>query len=130
MKHRKAGKYWMMHAYAPETKQILAYVYGNRSRKTVQKLYDKLKMYEIQMFCTDNWRAFQEVFPKEKHLIGKQYTREIEGVHTSLRAKNRRFVRKTTCFSKDFAMHDCITKIVIYLRNCEQENKLLKLTKN
>jgi hypothetical protein len=40
------------------------------------------------------------VLPAEKHLVGKAYTKNIEGVNLCLRTRNRRMVRKTACFSK------------------------------
>jgi IS1 family transposase len=45
--------------------------------------------------------AKTQVFREENHPIGKPFTKHIEGVNTSLRARNRLLVRKTTCFSKE-----------------------------
>jgi IS1 family transposase len=113
---RKRGKHWLIYAYAPETKEVLAFVSGSRSAATTQKLYDKLAPLEIEEFCTDNWDAFAKVLPKEKHNIGKQYTKHIEGVNTSLRAKNRRLVRKTTAFSKKKCYHNAALLLMFYDR--------------
>jgi IS1 family transposase/transposase-like protein len=114
---RKKGKYWLIYAYSPETKEVLAFVSGTRSAKTVQRLYDKLRSLEIEEFCTDNWNAFVKVLPKEKHRIGKEYTKHIEGVNTSLRAKNRRLVRRTTAFSKKKLYHIAALVLMFYDRN-------------
>ncbi|MBC3541489.1 hypothetical protein H7U12_17475 [Rufibacter sp. H-1] len=38
--------------------------------------------------------------PQDRHRVGKAYAKNREGVNTCLRARNRRLVRKTTCFSK------------------------------
>lgn len=100
VRRRKKGKYWLIYAYAPETNEVLAFVSGTRSAKTVKKLYEKLGNLDIDEFYTDNWEAFSAVLPNDKHTIGKEHTRHIEGVNTSLRAKNKRLVRKTTAFSK------------------------------
>jgi IS1 family transposase len=72
---------------------------------------------DILLFCTDAWQAFQEVIPAEKHRIGKALTKNIEGVNTSLRARNRRLVRRTTCFSKKQANHDTVLRLMIAYRN-------------
>ena len=117
VRRRKKGKYWLIYAYAPETKEVLAFVSGTRSAKTTQKLYDTLNTLEIEEYCTDNWDAFAKVLPKEKHRIGKQYTQHIEGVNTSLRAKNRRLVRKTTAFSKEKQYHNAALLLMFYDRN-------------
>ncbi len=117
---RKKGKYWLLYAYSPETDAILAYSCGSRSAKTVRELFKKLKEVEIEEYCTDHWKAFARVLPPEKHTIGKDYTKNIEGVNTSIRARNRRFVRKTTCFSKKKENHMAALNIMFNYRNKQQ----------
>ena len=114
---RKKGKYWLIYAYCPETDQILAYSCGSRSAKTVKELYKKLQQVQIDEFCTDHWKAFAKVLPDEKHTIGKEYTKNIEGVNTCLRARNRRLVRRTTCFSKKKENHLAALNIMFNYRN-------------
>jgi insertion element IS1 protein InsB len=117
VKERKRKKRWLLYAYAPETDEIVAWVWGNRSAKTVKALSVKLKAVEVDTFCTDDWKAFAKVLPADKHQIGKAYTRHIEGVNLCLRTRNRRVVRKTACFSKKQTNHDNAMKLVIYYRN-------------
>ena len=114
---RKKKKRWLIYAYAPETKEILGYVIGSRGIKTVRKLYQLLKNIKIEQYCTDDWKAFKNVFRNENHQIGKHLTKDIEGVNTSLRARNRRFVRQTTYFSKKEIYHEAAIKIMIQQRN-------------
>jgi IS1 family transposase/transposase-like protein len=114
---RKKGKYWLLYAYSPETDEILAYSCGSRSAKTVRQLLKKLKAVEIEQYCTDHWKAFAKVLPPEKHSIGKAYTKNIEGVNTAIRARNRRFVRKTTCFSKKKENHLAALNLMFNYRN-------------
>uniref|UniRef100_UPI00301CB437 IS1 family transposase n=1 Tax=Pontibacter sp. 13R65 TaxID=3127458 RepID=UPI00301CB437 len=78
---KKKNKRWLFYAYAPETDEILAWSWGNRGEKTVKRLYEQLKELEIEQFCTDDWPAFAKVLPREKHLIGKAFTKNIEGVN-------------------------------------------------
>lgn len=117
VKDKKKQKRWLIYAYAPETKEIIAYVIGNRGIPTVKRLYKMLKKLKIDEICTDAWKAFANVFAQENHQIGKHLTREIEGVNNSLRARNRRFVRKTTCFSKTKQNHDAAIAIMMQQRN-------------
>ena len=102
---KKKRKRWFMYAYCPESKEIVAMVCGGRSAATARKLYRKIKHLQVDWYCTDNWRAFAKVLPYEGHLIGKKFTKAIEGVNTNLRTRNRRMMRKTTCFSKSEANH-------------------------
>lgn len=117
VKEKKKQKRWLIYAYAPETKEVIAYVIGRRDIKTVKKLYKKLAKIQIDEICTDNWKAFSNVFAKENHKIGKAFTKDIEGVNNSLRARNRRFVRKTTCFSKRDENHQAAIAIMFQQRN-------------
>ncbi|WP_266206124.1 IS1 family transposase [Pontibacter kalidii] len=117
VKERKKRKRWLFYAYAPETDEGLAWSWGTRSRHTVRRLYRQLEQLEIDCFCTDDWPAFTKVLPPEKHLIGKAYTRNIEGVNLCLRTRNRRIARKTACFSKIEQNHYNAMKLIFYYRN-------------
>lgn len=90
---------------------------GERSMETIELLYKQLDELQIELFCTDDWKAFAAVLPAEKHLIGKSGTKHIEGVNTSLRPRNRRLVRRTTCFSKKLKNHQLQMKLILYNRN-------------
>ncbi len=114
---RKKGKYWLLYAYSPDYDEIIGYVCGSRSAKTVRQLYTQLKTIQIEAYCTDNWRAFSKVLPEKKHRVGKKYTKNIEGVNTCIRARNRRFVRRTTCFSKKKENHHASLNIMFSHRN-------------
>lgn len=59
---RKKKKRWLIYAYAPQTDEVLGFVIGDRSIKTVKKLYELLKNLQIDEYCTDDWAAFAHVF--------------------------------------------------------------------
>ncbi len=113
----KEKKVWMLYAYAVEEDEIIAFTMGKRSAAAVRNLFVKLKHLDIEVFYTDDWEAFQTVLPKAKHLIGKQYTKAIEGVNTFFRTRVKRLVRRTVCFSKKLIYHYSMIKIIIYHRN-------------
>jgi len=115
----KKNKVWLLYAYCPETQEIVAYVFGDRSEKTIKELYAKLAENKIIVdeFCTDNWKAFAKILPKNKHKIGKKYTKNIEGNNNYIRSRNRRTVRKTCGFSKKLENHEAAMKICIYCKN-------------
>lgn len=114
---KKEKKVWLLYAYCAESGEILAFTLGKRSAKTVKNLMVKLKHLEIDFFCTDDWEAFAAVLPYYKHLIGKRFTKAIEGVNTWFRTRLRRLVRRTTCFSKKVLNHYAMIKLAIYHRN-------------
>jgi insertion element IS1 protein InsB len=103
---RKNNKHWLLYAYALETKEVLAFVCGSRSRTTVRRLYKHLSGLTIGSYDTDHWKAFKTVFPEDRHCIGKEYTKHVEGVNTSRRARNKHFVRRTIRFSPSKEHHE------------------------
>ena len=111
---KKAKKVWLLYAYCAESGEILAFAMGKRSTKSIQHLMLRLKSIEIDFFLTDDWEAFKAVLPYEKHLIGKQFTKAIEGVNTWFRTRLKRLVRRTVCFSKKLKYHYSMIKILIY----------------
>ena len=114
---RKEKKVWLLYAYCADSGEILGFTMGKRNIKTVKNLMLKLKGLEVDFYCTDDWEAFSSVLPYYQHLIGKQFTRAIEGINTWFRTRVRRLVRRTVCFSKKVYNHYAMIKLVIYHRN-------------
>ncbi len=113
----KRKKVWLLYAICKKSGEILAANWGKRSKKSVRALLQKLGKVQVSFYCTDHWQAFAEVLPKEKHIIGKKYTKKIEGINTWFRTRLRRLVRRTVCFSKKLIYHYSIMKTAIYERN-------------
>ncbi len=114
---RKKKKVWLLNAYCAGSGEILGFTLGKRNTKTVKNLLLKLKGLEVDFYCTDNWEAFRSVLCYYQHLIGKTYTKAMEGINTSFRTRVRRLVRKTVCFSKKVFNHYAMIKLAIYHRN-------------
>ena len=120
---KKANKQWLIYAYDRESREIVAYVMGDRSKKTAEKLREKLRGLGVTYgrIATDNWEAFIAAFDKNntnaEHDIGKQYTNGIEGNNCLLRHRLRRVFRKTCCFSKMLLNHiNAIEMTIFYLK--------------
>jgi IS1 family transposase len=119
----KANKQWMIYAYDRESKEIVAYVLGDRSIKTAERLREKLRGLGVtyDRIATDNWDAFISAFKKNltnaPHDIGKEYTNGIEGNNCLLRHRMRRVFRKTCCFSKIITNHiKALEMTIFYLK--------------
>ena len=113
----KQKKVWLLYAICKQSGEILAANWGKRNKKAIKALLKKLQEVEVNFYCTDHWQAFAEVLPKEKHIIGKKYTKKIEGINTWFRTRLRRLTRRTVCFSKKLLYHYSIMKTAIYERN-------------
>jgi insertion element IS1 protein InsB len=63
-------------------------------------LYDKVKHLKDCIFYTENWDAFGQVLPKDRHVIGKAYTHAIERDNSNTRHHLARMTRKTKVVSQ------------------------------
>ena len=114
--HDKKHQIWLWWAVEHETNIPLAYTFGTREHKYLDKLLDLLKPFPIRTVYADNNFAYEKKI-KDKVLIrGKKNTQKIERNHLTLRTRLKRLARKTICFSKDKDIHQSVigTFINIY----------------
>lgn len=92
---------------------------GKLSAKQIRNLMKQLKVLniEIDYFCTDDFKGFKKVLMRHQHLIGKQFTKNIEGVNTLIRSKIARLQRRTTKFSKKLKYYWYLLKILVFYFN-------------
>lgn len=100
--HSKDKKVWIFYAYSADTKEILAFTMGKRNIRQLRFLMLKIKHLKINVdyWCTDAFDGFKAVLFRYNHLIGKEFTKAIEGRNTCIRARLARFQRRSTKFSK------------------------------
>lgn len=117
--HGKGKKVWIFYAYAPQSQEILAMTMGKRSVKQLRSLMLQIKhlKVEIDFYCTDGFEGFKTVFPYYQHLVGKQFTKHIEGVNTYIRSKIASLHRRTTKFSKKLVYQWYLLKIFVFYFN-------------
>ena len=120
---KKTRKRWLWTAMCRRTRQIVAFVIGNRSAKTCAKLWAKLpEAYQRCHSFSDLWEAYRKVFPQDTHQsVPKQagQTCHIERFNNTLRQRLARYVRRTLSFSKSDAMHHVVTKYFIVNYNLQ-----------
>ena len=93
------------------TRRTVAWVLGGRDSATFRRLYDKVKHLKDCTFYTDNWDAFAEVLPPERHVIGKAHTIDIEHDNSNTRHHLGRFTRRTKVVSRSETMVDLTLRI-------------------
>jgi IS1 family transposase len=128
--YRKSEKVWVWLALCRETRQIVAFVEGDRSRATCERLWRAIPAFYKQATCySDLWEAYQEAIPEERHqeAVGKEEgeTSHVERWINTLRQRLSRFVRKTLSFSKSRHMHHCCLKLFVYRYNSERKSAIL-----
>jgi insertion element IS1 protein InsB len=118
---KKEHKRWLWTALCRRTRQIVAFVIGDRSEQTCRRLWNKIPdSYKHCQTYSDFWEAYQKVFSQETHqAVGKEtgQTAHMERWYNTLRQRLARFVRKTLSFSKSDVFHHLVTKWFIALYN-------------
>jgi len=119
--YEKWNKRWIWTVICRRTRQIVAFVIGDRSEVTCRKLWEQIPpAYKGCRSYSDFWEAYQLVFPVETHeCVGKGsgQTNHMERWYCTLRQSCARFVRKTLSFSKSDFMHEIVTRLFIIRYN-------------
>ena len=107
---QKANPRWVWLAMDKQTRQIIAFHIGDRSRDSAKQLWQNLpEVYREQaMFYTDQYAAYLGVIlPAQHKAITKQArkTNHIERFNNTLRQRISRLVRSTLAFSKKMDNH-------------------------
>ena len=126
---KKARKRWIWIALCRQTRQVVAFVIGDRSEKTCRRLWKAIpeKFRHAQCY-TDFWKAYALVLPAAQHTaVGKESgeTAHVERWNLTLRQRLARFVRRTLSFSKSSRMHEACLRLFIHRYNNDRALTLL-----
>ena len=107
---KRIDKVWLWTVLCRRTRPIIAFVNGDHSKQTCQKLCDLIPdSYKGFHSFSDFWAAYSVVFPEETHRsVGKEtgQTAHMERWNNTARQRVGRLVRETLSFSKQFWWHD------------------------
>ncbi|MFM7468391.1 MAG: IS1 family transposase [Vampirovibrionales bacterium] len=76
---------------------------GCRGIKTLKRLWERLKQFRVQVYCSDHWKAYGSVLPSEKLVQSKAETYTAEQVWSDLRHWMGRFKRRGKVVSRSFS---------------------------
>ncbi len=126
---KKTRQAWIWIALCRKTRQVVAYVMGDRSEETCRRLWETIPLLYRTGHCfTDFWAAYQAVIPEEQHTAtGKETgeTAHVERWNNTLRQRLARFVRKTLSFPKSLVMHDACLFLFLRRYNLERATNLM-----
>lgn len=118
---KKENKRWLWFALCRRTREVVAFVIGDRSAKTCARLWTKIpEGYRGCQSFSDFWKAYGKVFSDARHEQVEKGSGEcahIERFFCTLRQRLARFVRKTLAFSKSERMHHLVTKLFVMSYN-------------
>ncbi len=110
---KKSNQRWTWYVIERQSGIILAYQNGRRTDQSCKTLIEKLSIFSISRFHTDDWKSYSKYIPRDKHTIGKDNTWKIERKNLNFRTHIKRLTRKTICFSKSEKIHDNIIGMYI-----------------
>jgi insertion element IS1 protein InsB len=115
---KRANKRWIWIALSRATRQVVAYVVGDRSAATCRKLWEQIPANYRSAHCySDFWEAYSLVIPANQHTAaGKEsgLTAHVERWNNTLRQRLGRFVRKSLSFSKSETMHELCLRLFLH----------------
>jgi IS1 family transposase/transposase-like protein len=129
---KKLNQVWIWFALCRKTRQIVAFVLGDRDEATCRKLWRAIPLAYRRGTCyTDFWKAYQAVIPAKQHRpVGKETgeTAHIERFNNTLRQRLARFVRKTLSFSKSRLMHEICLRLFVLRYNTAIRHKHMRMS--
>ena len=129
---QKINKRWLWTVMCRRTRQIIAFVIGNRSENTCRQLWHKIPSdYQGCLAFSDYWKAYQKVLPEATHIaVGKETgeTAHMERWYCTLRQRQARYVRMTLSFSKSEVVHHMVTEWFIIDHHLAINNQPASLT--
>lgn len=128
---QRRHKRWLWTVMCRRTRQIAAFVIGDRSEQSCRRLWEMVPLaYRQCLSYSDFWNAYQEVLPKESHCaVGKESGQlsHMERWYCTLRQRQARHVCKTLSFSKSDAYQHMVTNWFIIDHNLAVNSSWLSL---
>ena len=127
---KKTNKQWIWIALDSETRQVIAFYVGDRSKDSACKLWNRIpEVYKKHgIFYTDKYESYKDIIPKSQHKpVSKdsRKTNHIERFNCTLRQRVSRLVRKALSFSKKLKNHILAIKYFICHYNITKTEALI-----
>ena len=124
---KRSNVYYIWLVVHRQSRQVVAFHVGDRSRESARKLWAKIPAYIrlYGLFHTDHWASYQKVIPEERHLYAKKkkWTNHVERLNCTLRQRISRLVRETLSFSKTLTNHIGAIKYFLCHYNLDMQRK-------
>ena len=115
---KRNNKIWVWTAINHDLPGILAIQIGDRSGKTFEKLWKRIKAWNSRRYFTDGYCVYANyIAPQNHRVLPKVLLTRVEGENTRLRHYLARLKRQTLCYSKSASMlRYSIRLLMHYLR--------------
>jgi insertion element IS1 protein InsB len=110
----KSNETWIMYALDRQSKMVLDFRVGARTKLNLQQLTDTALHHTPMKICTDGLNIYRSLIPQRIHRTGLTDTRHIERNNLNIRTHLKRLSRKTICFSKSEEMLKACLRIYFW----------------
>ena len=101
---KKENECWICYAINRNTKEVIDFVVGRRTKSNLKKIIDSILELEPKKIYTDKLNVYPNLIPKRIHSKVFKKTNHIERKNLTIRTHLKRLNRKTICFSKSIDM--------------------------
>ena len=88
------------------TGRLLDWEIGSRDAATLQIMIDRLRRWNVVVYCSDYWEAYASVIPSGMLLRSKALTDTVERNNSRQRHWFKRFARRSLVVSKSLEIID------------------------
>ena len=110
----KNRKRWVAYSLRRDTKTVVNFAIGSRTKKTIIQVIDTLLLSQAKMIYTDKLNIYRSIIPIKIHQTKKYSINHIERKNLSLRTHLKRLNRRTICYSKSLLMLSACLKIYFW----------------
>jgi IS1 family transposase len=111
---KKSRQCWVCMAVEKASGQVVDISVGRRTKKTLGKVVDTLKLSEARKVYTDGLEIYKSLLPKEQHVVKPYQINKVERKNLHLRNSMKRLTRKTICYSKSKVMLEASVKLCLW----------------
>jgi insertion element IS1 protein InsB len=110
----KQNQFWVAYILCSETKQVIDFVVGKRSKRTLRTVVNTAIVSGVKAIKTDQLNIYQSLIPAGIHISNAYNINYIERNNLNLRTHLKRLSRRTICFSRSIAMLTACLKIYFW----------------
>jgi len=111
---RKENEYWPAYALNKETRKVIDFVIGKRTKGTLKILIDSILASRPKKIRTDKLTIYKRLIPPNLHRCGAYCINHIERKNLSIRTHIKRLSRRTICFSRSLLLLESCLKIYFW----------------
>ena len=113
---RKGNEYWLAYALNKENGQVVDFVLGRRSKRTLRMLTNTLLLSGVGTIRTDGLSIYRSLIPHNRPQYGAYCINHIERKNLTIRTHLKRLSRRSICFSRSLSMLESCLRIYFWGR--------------